>query len=142
MALQFQLISATGLKYDGEAYEVLVPTKDGQIAILEEHMPLLSAGAPGVLSIRKKAGDSNAQMENFAVYGGVLQVDGPAARFVTDDITDAEEISETQAQESLARAQRLVASAGSREALREAKTVLHHSTVRLHLAQTKRRHHG
>ena len=54
MSLSFQLISATGVKYDDEAYEVLVPTKDGQIAVFEDHMPLLSAGTPGVLSIRKK----------------------------------------------------------------------------------------
>lgn len=139
--MQFQLISAKGAVYDGEAYEVLIPTKGGQIAVLEDHMPMLSSGAPGVLSIRKKAGDSNEQMENFAIYGGVLQVDGKSARFVSDDITTEEEVSEQEAQAAMERAQLLVEGAGSREALHEAKTVLHHHTVRLHLAQIKRRHH-
>ncbi len=141
MSLQFQLISAGGLKYDDEAYEVLIPTKAGQIAVLEDHMPLLSSAEPGVLSIRKKAGDSNEEMEHFAVFGGVLQVDGKSARFVSNDITTADEVSENEAREAMERAQKLVEGAGTREALHEAKTVLHHHTVRLHLAQLRRRHH-
>lgn len=141
MSLHFQLVSATGVKYDDEAYEVLVPTKDGQIAVFEDHMPLLSAGTPGVLSIRKKAGDANSEMEDFAVNGGLLEVDGGSARFVTEDVTAADEISEQEAQEALRRAQKLVEAAGSREALHEAKSVLQHQSVKLHLAQLRRRHH-
>lgn len=141
MAIHFQLVSATGVKFDAEAYEVLVPTKDGQIAVFEDHMPLLSAGTPGVLSIRKNASDADNEMEDFAVNGGVLEVDGKSARFVTEDVTAADEISEQEAQEALQRAQKLVEAAGSREALHEAKTVLQHQSVKLHLAQLKRRHH-
>lgn len=141
MSLHFQLISATGVKFDDEAYEVLIPTKDGEIAVLQDHMPMLSAGTAGVLSIRKKAGDSTDNMERFAVYGGVLQVDGKSARFVTDDVTAEEEVSEQEAKDALERAQKLVESADTRQALQEAQTVLHHHTVRLHLAQLKRRHH-
>lgn len=139
--LHFQLISATGVTFDEEVYEVLVPTRDGQIAIFENHMPLLSAGASGILSIRKKAGDSDQAMENFAVYGGALQVDAKSARFVTEDVTAEDEVSEQEAREALTRAQKLVETAGSRQALHEAKTVLHHQSAKLHLAQLKRRHH-
>lgn len=141
MSLHFQLVSASGVKYDEEAYEVLVPTKDGQVAIFEDHMPLLSAGTPGVLSIRKKSSDHTNDMEHFAVYGGVLQVDGKSARFVTDDVTTTDEVSEQEAHEALERAQKLVEAAEGRQALHEAKTVLHHHTIRLHLAQLKRRRH-
>lgn len=141
MSLHFQLVSASGVKYDDEAYEVLVPTKDGQIAVFGGHMPLLSAGTPGVLSVRKKAGDSDQDMERFAVYGGILQADGKSARFVTEDITAADEVSEQEARDALERAQKLVEGAGSREALHEAKTVLHQHTANLHLAQLKRRRH-
>ncbi|MEX0881505.1 MAG: ATP synthase F1 subunit epsilon [Candidatus Saccharimonadales bacterium] len=141
MAIHFQLISATGVKFDDEAYEVLVPTKDGQIAVFEDHMPLLSAGTPGVLSIRKKAGDANSEMEDFAVNGGLLEVDGKSARFITEDVTAADEISEQEAQEAFQRAQKLVEAAGSRQALHEAKAVLHQNAVKLNLAQLKRRHH-
>lgn len=141
MGIHFQLISTKGVTFEDEVYEVLVPTRDGQIAVFEDHMPLLSAGLPGVLSIRKKAGDSDSQMEHFAVNGGLLQVDGKSARFVTEDVTAEDQVSEQEAREALERAQKLVEGAGTREALHEAKTLLHHQSAKLHLAQLKRRHH-
>lgn len=139
--MDFQLIGADGVKFKGQAYEVLVPTLGGTIALFEDHMPLISAGAPGVLSIRKKAGDSEREMEHFAVYGGIVQIDGKAARFITDDVTTPEEVSEAEAKAALERAQELVAGAESRTALHEARNVQRHHEVRLHLAQLKRRHH-
>lgn len=139
--MHFQLISAGGIEFDEEVYEVLVPTKDGSIAILKDHMPLLSAGAPGVLSIRKKASDPDRDMQHFAVYGGVIQVDGKDARFVTDDVTTPDEVSEEEASEALERAKELVAGAETRTALHEARNVQQHHEVRLHLAQLKSRHH-
>jgi len=137
----FQLISATGIKFDDEAYEVLVPTQGGTIALFDDHMPLISAGAPGVLSVRKKASDNEQAMEHFAVYGGVVQIDGKTARFVTDDVTTTDEVSETEAQEALKRAQELVKGAEGRTALHEARNVQRQHEVRLHLAQLKSRHH-
>ena len=139
--MQFQLISAGGLKYDNEAYEVLAPTIDGTIAILAGHMPLMGVGRPGVLSIRKKAGDSAESMEHFAVYGGLVQTDGHLTRFITDDVTTPEEVSEKEAADAYERARELVAGATSRTALHEAQRVLQHHQARLHLAQLKQRHH-
>ena len=139
--MQFQLISAGGVKFDGEAYEVLVPTQGGTIALFAGHMQLISAGAPGVLSVRKKNSDNDEKMQRFAVYGGVVQVDGKSARFITDDVTEPHEVSEAESQKALQRAEDLVASAGSREELHEARRVQVHHEVRLHLAQLKTRHH-
>ncbi len=139
--MQFQLITASGLAFDGPAYEVLIPTLEGVIAVAEDHMPLISAGAPGVLSVRKKAGDSERDMEHFAVFGGVVQTDGKLTRFVTDDVTTTEEVSEKEAADALKRAENLVKNAGSQVAIEEARQVLHHATVRLHLSRLKSRHH-
>ncbi len=139
--MNFQLISATGIKFDEPAYEVIVPTKDGAIALYEDHMPLISSGAPGVLSIRKKQSDKDADMEHFAVYGGIMQIDGKNARFVTDDVTTSDEVSESEAKAALERAKSLVSGAESRVALHEARSIIMHHEARLHLAQIKSRHH-
>lgn len=139
--MQFQLITAGGVQFDEPVYEVLVPTKDGTVALFADHMPLISAGSPGVLSIRKKPADRDEAMEHFAVYGGIIQIDGKTARFVTDDITTPAEVSEQEARKALERAEELVATAPNREALREAKEVLEVHTARLHLARLKSRHH-
>ena len=139
--MNFQLISAGGVKFEGDVYEVLAPTQGGTIALFADHMPLISAGAPGILSIRKKPSDKDSDMQHFAVYGGVVQTDGKTARFVTDDVTAPEDVSESEAQKALERAQNLVAGATNRTALHEAQNVAHHHEVRLHLAQLKSRHH-
>lgn len=139
--MQFKLITANGVEFDQEVYEVMVPTQAGTIALYKDHMPLISAGAPGVLSIRRKQSDADKDMAHFAVYGGIVQVDGKTARFVTDDVTTPDEVSESEAQAALERARELVKNAESRTALHEARNVLHHHEARLHLAQIKTRHH-
>jgi F-type H+-transporting ATPase subunit epsilon len=140
--MNFQLISATGIKFEGEAYEVLVPTESGTIAIFKDHMPLLSAGAPGVISVRKKAGDRDDDMENFAVAGGIIQVDGQNTRFVSHDVTTPEEVSEKEAEEARARAEELMRSATTQIEIHEAKRLLQHSSAKLQIARLKRRHHN
>ena len=139
--MHFQLVSSQGTKYDDEAYEVIVPTQGGTISIFEDHMPLISAAKPGVLSVRKKQNDHDSQLENFAINGGVIEVDAKEVKFVADDITTEDEVSEQEATAALARAEELVKNADSQTALQEAHRVLHHSSARLHLSQMKKRHH-
>jgi ATP synthase F1 epsilon subunit len=140
--LRFELVSTTGTKFDDEAYEVLVPTQGGTIAVFEDHMPLVSAGQPGVISIRRKQSDKDDDMQNFAVNGGVMEVDGKTLRFIADDISSPEDISEKEAEAALARAEELVSNAGTQTALAEAHRMLSHSQARLNVARMKRRHHG
>jgi F-type H+-transporting ATPase subunit epsilon len=139
--MKFQLVSVSGLKYDGDAYEVLVPTKGGTIAVFENHMPLISAGAAGVLSVRKKPSDRDDAMQEFAVNGGIMEVDGQTLRFLSEEVTEPDEVSEKEAEAALAKAQELIANAGSRSSLEEAQRVLHHSQAKLHIARLKRRKH-
>ena len=139
--MKFQLLSSSGTKYDDEAYEVLVPTRAGVVGIFEQHMPMISAAQAGVLSVRKKASDPDSAMENFAINGGIVEVDGKTVRFVADDVTTPDEVSEQEASAALKRAEELVNSAGSQVALHEAQRLLQHSSAKLHLAKLKKRHH-
>jgi F-type H+-transporting ATPase subunit epsilon len=139
--IHFQLVSASGLKFNGDVYEVLLPTQSGTIAVFEDHMPLLSAGNPGVISVRKKPNDRDSDMEQFAVNGGILEVDGKNLRFLSDEVTTSEEVNEKAAEAAYARAQELMSSAQTQVALHEAKRMLHHTSAQLHIAKLKRRHH-
>jgi len=140
--MHFQLVASSGNKFDGEAYEVLVPTRGGMIGIFEDHMPIISAAQPGVLSVRKKASDADSAMEHFAIKGGVVEVDGKTVSFVADEVTTADDVNEKQAVEALARAEELVRHADSQSALHEAHRMLQHSSAQLHVARLKRRHHN
>lgn len=137
--INFQLVSSSGVKFAGEVYEVLIPTKDGTIAVFEDHMPLISAGMAGVISVRKKPTDHDNQREEFAVNGGVMEVDGKNLNFLSDDVTTSDDANEHEAEAALERARQLIASAGSRSAMQEAHRALHHSTAQLHVAKLKKR---
>lgn len=140
--MRFQLVAATGIKFDEDIYEVLVPTKSGEVALFAGHMPLISAGAPGVLKIRKKQTDRDTAMEQFAVNSGLVYIDGDTAKFVSDDVTASEEVSEKEAEEALARAEQLMQNAQTRIELHEAKRSLEHSSAKLHVARLKNRRHN
>ena len=139
--MRFQLVSVSGTKFDDEAYEVLVPTRAGTVGIFEQHMPMISAAQPGVLRIRKKSSDPDSALENFAISGGIVEVDGKTVRFIADEVTSTEEVSEAEAAAALKRAQELIKSAPNQTALNEAHRLLHHSSAKLELAKLKKRHH-
>jgi F-type H+-transporting ATPase subunit epsilon len=139
--LHFELVSTAGTKFEDDVYEVLVPAQGGTIAVFQDHMPLISAAQPGVISVRKKPSDKDDDMQSFAVNGGIMEVDGKTLRFIADDISAPEDISEKAAEEALARAEELVSNAGTQVALAEAHRMLHHSRAQLNVARLKRRHH-
>jgi ATP synthase F1 epsilon subunit len=125
--MNFKLVSAQGAKFDGEAYEVVIPTNAGTIAVFENHMPLISSAGAGVVSVRVKQSDSDSDMENFAVSGGLMQVHGKDLIFLSDDITAPDDVTEQEAEAALSRAQQLIDSAETRTQLDEAHRLLHHS---------------
>jgi F-type H+-transporting ATPase subunit epsilon len=139
--MHFQLVSAQGSKFDGDAYEVIIPTTGGDIAVFEDHMPLISSARGGVVSVRVQSGDSDDQMKHFAVNGGIMQVEGKTLRFLSDDVTASDEVNEKEAEAALARAEGLVAGAGTQQEIAEAHRVLGHSRAQLNVAKMKRRRH-
>jgi F0F1-type ATP synthase epsilon subunit len=104
-------------------------------------MPLISSARGGVVSVRVQSGDSDDQMKHFAVNGGIMQVEGKTLRFLSDDVTASDEVNEKEAEAALARAEGLVAGAGTQQEIAEAHRVLGHSRAQLNVAKMKRRRH-
>jgi F-type H+-transporting ATPase subunit epsilon len=140
--MHFQLVSAQGMKFDGEAYEVIIPTAGGDIAVFEDHMPLISAARAGVVSVREKQGDGDSAMKHFAVNGGLMQTQGKNLKFLSDDVTASDDVNDKDAEAALARAEELVKNAGSQKELAEAQRALSHSRAQLSVSRIKRRHHS
>ena len=70
----FQLVSLSGKKFDDDVYEVVLPTLDGEIGVLKDHMPLVSVATVGVMAVRRNQQDADAQREYFAINGGAIEV--------------------------------------------------------------------
>lgn len=137
--IHFQLVSLSGVKLDTEAYEVILPTLDGQIGVLPGHMQLISAATNGVVSVRATAATKDDMLDHFAISGGVIEVADNTLRVLVDEADHADEISEAEAQKAFDLAQKMKSEAKDQVSLEHAQSLVDRSAVRLQVAGLKRR---
>lgn len=138
--IRFQLVALSGLKFDEEVYEVLLPTLEGQIGVLNNHMPLVSVATTGAISVRRKSADPDDFMERFAVSGGVIEVADNNLTVLVDDADNADDISEAEAQKAYDLAHKMKAEAKDQVSLDHAQNLIDRQATRLQVAGLKRRH--
>lgn len=138
--LHFQLVSISGKKVDEEVYEVILPTLDGEIGVLQDHMPLVSVATAGAIIVRRKAGDADSDREFFATNGGAIEVSDNTLRVLVDEADRAADINEAEAQKALDRAKKMKIEAKDQVSLDHAQQLVDRYQVRLHVAGLKRRH--
>lgn len=138
--MQFQLIELSGVAFDDTAYAVTLPTAAGEITVYEFHEPLMSVLVPGVITVRKNKSDNDAQLDHFATYGGVLEVDSGRLRVLVDEADPADTISEQEAMKAHEAALKLKAEAKDQVELDKAQALVDRYAVRIQVSQLKRRH--
>lgn len=136
----FQLVSISGKKFDEDVYEVILPTKDGEIGVLQDHMPLVSVADTGVIAVRRGPRDPDREREYFATNGGAIEVADNSLRVLVDEADHADDISEAEAERALQRAEKMKAEAKDQVSLEHAQTLVDRQAVRLQVASIKRRH--
>ena len=136
----FQLVSLSGKKFDEDVYEVVLPTLDGEIGVLQDHMPLVSVATTGAIAVRRTPRDSDAHREYFAVNGGAIEVADNNLRVLVDEADHADELNEAEIQKALERANKMKAEAKDQVSLEHAQSMVDRHTVRLQVAGLKRRH--
>jgi F-type H+-transporting ATPase subunit epsilon len=138
--IHFQLVALSGTKFDGDAYEITLPTLEGEIGVLQNHMPLVSVAKAGVIAVRRDEKDSDAKREIFAISGGVIEVSNNKLRVLVDEADHADEINEAEAKAAMERAQKLKAEAKDEVSLEHAQQLVDRHAVRLQVAGLKRHH--
>ena len=138
--IHLQLVSLSGAKFDGDVYEVILPTQDGDIGVLQDHMPLVSVAKAGVIAVRKDPKDPDRDREYFAISGGVIEVSGNKLRVLVDEADSAGEISESEAKAAMERAQKMLREAKDQVSMEHAQQMVDRHAVRLQVAGLKRRH--
>lgn len=139
--IHLQLVTLSGKLFDDDVYEVLLPTMDGQIGVLQDHMPLVSAATNGVISVRRNERDRDDQMEFFATNGGVIEVSQNSLKVIVDEADHADNINQAEAEAAHERALQLKAEAQDEISLEHAQQLVDRAAVRLHVAGLKRRRH-
>jgi len=138
--MKLELVTLTGLKFQEDVYEVVLPTSTGEIAVFPNHMPLVTLATPGVISVRRKAGAADADMDHFATNGGVIEIGNDFVRVLVDEADRDDEIVESEARAALERAQKMKDDAGDSVSLEKAQALVDRHAVRLKVAELRRRH--
>lgn len=88
--IQFEIVTLEKVVLKQEIVQVTVPTKEGEITILPEHIPLVSILKPGVIETKNEAGE----IEIMAVSGGFIEVLREKVVILADSAERAFELNE------------------------------------------------
>lgn len=113
------IVTPAAKLYSDDVYMVVVPGAEGEMGFLQNHVPLVSVLADGVVRIQneKESGDTH----RFAVQGGYVEVTGAKVIVLTDRALETSDIDENAVRTQLADLEADLASKSKEEA---AKTTL------------------
>ena len=121
--IQLDIVSAEAEIFSGRALQVIVPGHDGELGILPQHIPLLTALKPGQVCI-KIAEDEEETL--IYVSGGMCEVQPWHVTILSDLALRAEDLDEAAAMDAKANSERL---------LTDAKSDFDHAQAAVRLAQ-------
>lgn len=132
--IEFVILTAEREVYRDEVDMVIAPGIDGELGILPNHTPLMTALQPGgELRVRKDGEDYS-----MFVSGGFLDVMGGRVTVLADTAEREEEIDAARAEEAKRRAEERLAKRAEVDAAR-AEAALRRSLMRLRVAEKRRR---
>lgn len=103
MALRLKIITPEKIVFEDDVDEVVLPTVNGEIAILPNHIGLVTQIIPGEL-IFKRGGKT----DSIAITGGFLEVSENLINILADYAVRARDIEVARAEEAQKRAQKLM----------------------------------
>jgi F-type H+-transporting ATPase subunit epsilon len=106
--LKLEIVTPERRVVDETVDSVTVPTLSGEAGILPNHVPLISALKPGVLSFTRKG-----SVERLAVAGGFVEVSSDTVSILTDVAEATDEIDAEQARADREEAEKALAAAGN-----------------------------
>lgn len=101
MKLVLEIITPTKVVLNEEVDELTIPTVNGEISILPNHIDLLTKITPGEMIIRK-----NNKIEPFAITGGFLEVSKNHISVLADYAMHVNDIEIAKVEEAKQRAEK------------------------------------
>ena len=101
-----KLIAPSGVKYESVATAVFLPTPDGVIEILPDHMPLIALLSPGEIIIK-----NNGNQKNLVTDGGMVEIADNLVKILADEAEEADNLDEMKILEAKKAAEARLANA-------------------------------
>jgi F-type H+-transporting ATPase subunit epsilon len=100
--IKFKIVTPEKTVFEDSVDQITLPTQEGEITVLPEHIPLIVVLAPGELTV-KQGGKEIA----MAVSGGIVEVRKNELTILADTAERAEEIDLARAEEARQKAEKL-----------------------------------
>nr|AND48984.1 CF1 epsilon subunit of ATP synthase [Sphagnum squarrosum] len=126
MTLNLRVMAPNRIVWNSEVQEIILSTNSGQIGVLPNHAPLLTALDIGILKIR-----INGQWSTMALMGGFAMIDNNQMTILVNEAEKAVEINPQEAQDTFQIAQKKLAQAEGRKQVIEANLALKRAKARL-----------
>lgn len=129
--LKLEIVTPEKKVVETEADSVTVPTASGEVGILPNHAPLISALKPGILSYTQRG-----TTERIAIAGGFVEVSNDKVSVLAGSAETSGEVDATAARADLEAAQKAIAAAAT-QPIEETETLrdqLDSANARLQLA--------
>jgi F-type H+-transporting ATPase subunit epsilon len=139
--MDLKLITLLGVKIDEKIYELIAPTPGGEIAVFPGHEALVTLAVPGAIAVRRKKGDPDTEIEYYAISGGVIEIANDNIRVLVDEADHGKDIIEAESRAALQRAIEMRDNAKDQVELEQAHQLVDRHSVRLKVAELRRRHH-
>ena len=99
---RLEIIAPDRVFYDQDVYMAEYNTTEGEVGILDGHIPMTQVLAPGVLTIT----ESENQQKKAALHSGFVEITGKKVTILAESVEWPEEIDLKRAEEARIRAQR------------------------------------
>ncbi len=131
--LRLEIVTPDAIVYSEDVEMVTLPTVEGQIGILPQHVGLMTQLEPGEIIVRRTGHD-----EYLAVGEGLVEITGKRVSILTDMAVAADKIDEAKAEEARQRAEARLKEKITAEEIASVNASLARSLAQLHV---KRRRH-
>lgn len=136
--IQFKIVTPERVVFEDTVDEVILPTTEGEIAVLPHHLPLVTLLQAGVLRIKKGSEETP-----LAVSSGVIEVDGKRVVVLADSAERVDELEEEKIEKAREEAKKLMTEKRSdTEGFTEATAALERELARLKVVRKYRRSRG
>ena len=137
-SFHFTLSTPDAVLYDDKADYVGIPTVDGEIGIMANHIPLVSLITSGVMKITK-----DGKEKLLATGGGFIKIKPGTAKAYTQTAEFAESIDEKRAIEAQKEASNIMSEKVGKVSLADASALLERNIARLKTIERKKKraHH-
>ncbi|WP_140909418.1 F0F1 ATP synthase subunit epsilon [Cognatiluteimonas lumbrici] len=133
--IRCDIVSAEAEIYTGEATMVVATGEMGELGIAPRHAPLITRLKPGKVVVTTAAGE---QLD-FAISGGILEVQPQVVTVLADTAIRAEDIDEASVRAAKEEAERILAHRGEQMEVAEAQQRLAEVTAQLQALERLRK---